>query len=569
MVRAVPQPADLLPLDFGIENLDCPVHGNIVVNLKDNETMRVNSMILALHSPVFQDMFYNLGLVSVDMDNFTAENVREFFRALYSGRLELSKDNFREMNKISAAFKSKWLIPKCKIFFYEELNRSIQVIEQEDRIGDLVWTLEWLFNESLFVKKNTKNEDLLIFVAEKFVDLTDNVLKAFVRNVLIDFNSVCLDKLHWLIRITDKNVTILAEVLKENLRLLEKGGLDENTRYLLENIDFVKCYKVDPILYYEEVFDILFRNLDKLERKDANMVIQLSRKTSKEAYSSSDSNAAKDEQSSENEGFGEKSDLVLDIFSELNLDNLAKIENDEMYKTELDRLGNMTEPKNMYMLFEALFKVEGYCGDNLNRSIIENLVMLKARRGFSCVHPEFIRDLAWYYTCGPLGELMNCEEFVSRKSCRRMSADQSYRIKDFFTKVSYHVFRILHPEHRCESCDYSGLFGFVLKVCPSTYENPDSFNIQLVADVETESLEDWIDQGFCHHHDLVRHDRIHITFEIKNRSTRDSFKIKEHYFNFRSLDKRPYVGDGRFLWGEDVFSGDEIIRLIVHLELQS
>ena len=437
MVRTVPLPADLLPLDFGIENLDCPVHGNIVVNLKDNETMRVSSMILGLHSPVFQDMFYNLGLVSVDMDDFTTENVREFFRALYSGRLELSKDNFREMNKISAAFKSKWLISKCKIFFYEELNRSIQIIEQEGRIGDLVWTLEWLFNESLSVKKNTKNEDLLEFVAEKFVDLAENVLEAFVRNVLLDFNSVCLDKLHWLIRITDKNITIIAKVLKENLRLLEIGGLDENTRYLLENIDFVKCYKVDPILYYEEVFDILFRNLDKLERKDANMVIQLSRKTSKEAYSSSDSNAAKDEQSSQNEGSGEKSDLVLDIFSELNLDNLAKIENDEMYKTELDRLGNMTELKNMYMLFEALFKVEGYCADNLNRSIIENLVMLKARRGFCYVHPEFIRDLASYYTCGPLNELnelMNCEELVSRKSCRRIFADQSYRIEDFLQR---------------------------------------------------------------------------------------------------------------------------------------
>ena len=136
MVRTVPLPADLLPLDFGIENLDCPVHGNIVVNLKDNETMRVNSMILGLHSPVFQDMFYNLGLVSVDMDDFIAENVKDLFGALYSGRLELSKDNFREMNKISAAFKSKWLIPKCKIFFYKEFNRSIQVIEQEGLIGD-------------------------------------------------------------------------------------------------------------------------------------------------------------------------------------------------------------------------------------------------------------------------------------------------------------------------------------------------------------------------------------------------------------------------------------------------
>ena len=417
----VPLPADLLPLDFGIENLDCPVHGNIVVNLKDNETMRVNSMILGLHSPVFQDMFYNLGLVSIDMDDFTAENVREFFGALYSGRLELSKDNFREMNKISAAFKSKWLISKCTIFFYEELNRSIQVLEQEHRrIEDFIWTLEWLFNESLFAKKNTKNEDLLEFVAEKFVDLPENVLEAFVRTVLLDFNSVCLDKLHWLIRITDKDITIIAKVLKENLRLLEKGGLDENTRYLLENIDF-------------------------------------------------------------------------------------------------------------------------------------------------------IRDLTTCYSCSSLNELMNCEELVSRKSCRRIFADQSYGVKDFFTMETYHVFGILHPEHRCEhrceSCDYSGLFGFVLKVCPSTYKNPDSFNIQLVANVEKESLEGGIDQGFCHHHDLVRHDRIHVTFETINSCTRDSFK--EHYFNFRSLDKRPYVGDGRFLWGEDMFSADGMIRLIVHVELQS
>ena len=315
--------------------------------------------------------------------------------------------------------------------------------------------------------------------------------------MLLDFNSFCLDKLHWLIQITDKNITIIAKVLKENLRLLEIGGLDENTRYLLENIDFVKCYQADPIIYYEEVFDILFRNLDKLERKDVDMVIQLSRKTSKEAYSSTDKNAAKDEQSSQNEGPEGKSDLVLDIFSELNLDNLIEIENDEMYKTELDRLGNMTELKNMYMLFEALFKVEGYCGANLNRSIIENIVMLKARRGFSCVHPEFIRDLTTCYSCSSLNELnelMNCEELVSRKSCRRIFADQSYRIKDFFTPETYHIFGFLHPEHRCEhrceSCDYSGLFGFVLKVCPSTYENPDSFNIQFCQNLATRTNTD-------------------------------------------------------------------------------
>ena len=162
---------------------------------------------------------------------------------------------------------------------------------------------------------------------------------------------------------------------------------------------------------------------------------------------------------------------------------------------------------------------------------------------------------------------MNCEELVTRKSCRRIFADQSYRIKDFFTTETYHVVRFLHPDYECESCDYSGLFGFILKICPSTYENPDCFNIQLGADVEKELLGGGIYEEFCHHHDLVRHDRIHITFETIYIYTLDSFK--EHYFNFKSWDKRPNVLDGRFLWGKDEFSADDMIRLIVHLELQS
>ena len=53
-------PKVVVPADFGIENLYCDLHGNVVLNLKDGQEMRVNSMILSLNSSVFDKQHLKL-----------------------------------------------------------------------------------------------------------------------------------------------------------------------------------------------------------------------------------------------------------------------------------------------------------------------------------------------------------------------------------------------------------------------------------------------------------------------------------------------------------------------------
>ena len=49
-----------VPANFGRELINSPVHGNLVLNLKDGSELRVNSVIMSLNSPVIGNMTTNL-----------------------------------------------------------------------------------------------------------------------------------------------------------------------------------------------------------------------------------------------------------------------------------------------------------------------------------------------------------------------------------------------------------------------------------------------------------------------------------------------------------------------------
>ena len=59
-----------VPTDFGIENLHCQFHGNVLVKLAGEETMRANSVILSFHSSVFVHLFSELKQSTLEMDEF-------------------------------------------------------------------------------------------------------------------------------------------------------------------------------------------------------------------------------------------------------------------------------------------------------------------------------------------------------------------------------------------------------------------------------------------------------------------------------------------------------------------
>ncbi|XP_063689769.1 uncharacterized protein LOC134822573 isoform X2 [Bolinopsis microptera] len=98
-----------VPANFGREFINSPVHGNLVLNLKDGSVLRVNSVIMSLNSPVIRNITTNLCQSSLEMDDFSVEAVHCFVDAMYSGEAEnMDRDNFEDVNKMAYVFDQRY-----------------------------------------------------------------------------------------------------------------------------------------------------------------------------------------------------------------------------------------------------------------------------------------------------------------------------------------------------------------------------------------------------------------------------------------------------------------------------
>ena len=49
-----------VPANFGVEHINSPVHGNLLLKLRDGQEIRTNSMIMSYNSPVIDKLTTNL-----------------------------------------------------------------------------------------------------------------------------------------------------------------------------------------------------------------------------------------------------------------------------------------------------------------------------------------------------------------------------------------------------------------------------------------------------------------------------------------------------------------------------
>ena len=54
------RPLIKVPANFGKEHINSPVHGNLVLKLKEGREIKTNSMIMSLNSPVIDNLTTNL-----------------------------------------------------------------------------------------------------------------------------------------------------------------------------------------------------------------------------------------------------------------------------------------------------------------------------------------------------------------------------------------------------------------------------------------------------------------------------------------------------------------------------
>ena len=249
-----------VPCDFGVENLHDPFHGNITVQFCDDTKIEVNSLILSWNSATFCYFFNELRLQNVEIKDFSKEVVMLFLESMYSGDITLEKCSFREMYKLSSAFKTNWLTDRCKEFFYLLCENVSN--EFEDFL--------FVFNEALYATSIHKTEDLISKVTDRFSGM-EKIEHVFVKRYLHEnYSSIKSETLEILLLIS-KDVSPVVAVVKEHLT---EGEIDNTARTLLANSKIVECF-ANNMECYGEIYELLVHKTDNMTVDDLKMLTNL------------------------------------------------------------------------------------------------------------------------------------------------------------------------------------------------------------------------------------------------------------------------------------------------------
>ena len=137
-----------VPMNFGRHLIGSPTHSNLKLNTSEGGEVRASSVILSFNSPVIDHMTTTLHMTSVDMIEFSEAAVQLFVDAAYSGTADgISKELFRDTNKIAHVFEMTWLGEKCAKYF-ASVAKSVKKPSYEE--------LLYLFEEAGFVYESLK-----------------------------------------------------------------------------------------------------------------------------------------------------------------------------------------------------------------------------------------------------------------------------------------------------------------------------------------------------------------------------------------------------------------------------
>ncbi|XP_063689768.1 uncharacterized protein LOC134822573 isoform X1 [Bolinopsis microptera] len=218
-----------VPANFGREFINSPVHGNLVLNLKDGSVLRVNSVIMSLNSPVIRNITTNLCQSSLEMDDFSVEAVHCFVDAMYSGEAEnMDRDNFEDVNKMAYVFDVSWLSKTSLNFFKTNVLNF-----KNNSYEEILFACE-IASRAYFNLKQSK------FVGLFVRNLTSrNIGKSvFLRKYMSNFAELSKRQIDMSIQIAGRELNILFDCLVSYLTFgLKYTGFDENSLYLFKQVD--------------------------------------------------------------------------------------------------------------------------------------------------------------------------------------------------------------------------------------------------------------------------------------------------------------------------------------------
>ena len=244
--------APTVPNNFGEEFFNSKYHSNIDIILKDGTKIKVNSMVLAVNSPYFQEMIEKKSMKTIEMDEFDAAVCKQLLRGLYTGDFgTLNKEILRQVGKLSYTFQVTWMQQKCLEYFNGLMNAQPNISIDDEK---------FLLEEATAAKVFDKDGQYLDALAQRKTSTAlcnQEILS--VKTILEDLKTLPLDQLDFFIRLANKcnrmfpnqinrcrthgneyfqqeYCTVIVEQVTSHLVKIEK--IDTKTRYVLEQLDF-------------------------------------------------------------------------------------------------------------------------------------------------------------------------------------------------------------------------------------------------------------------------------------------------------------------------------------------
>ena len=442
-----------VPMDFGVENLQCPVHNNIRLMVSNNEDVRANSLILSYNSAVFYDIFFKRLQTSVDISSFTKSRVDNFVKCLYSGKLNVDHDSFRELCELADKFSVDWLIERCDIF-YMEVADSISFDDMED--VELFKIIKFSFDEASCAPKRSRKKYKLK-VNEKVSTMKVVKKRQFIQKYATKYLYLSVDQLNALLELAKGSDGVLLKIIQENV-VRQGYHLDDNSVHILKNVNLENCLEYD-MDGFNEFFGTTLNNRSIKGHKDLNDIVGLGVEATRRVVERKPSVLSKVKsyighvvplpvhQNAVNltttankcilDGYISYADRLKSLISGGNLTDklhdLTRISNlfhsykslnikpcSNGYHHELLSLNdildaglNSLQIKSLYMLLELIldfscrYSIHSFSSrckcyiefkptKSYLQSIVARLIYIKINRGWSCVSPKFITIRSYY-----------------------------------------------------------------------------------------------------------------------------------------------------------------------------
>ena len=502
-----------VPCDFGIENLHNPFHGNVHVEFEDDSKIKVNSLILSWNSETFFYFFNELRLTNIEIKDFSKDAVIVFLESMYSGNVNLTKGVFRDIYKLSVAFKAKWITDRCREFL------CMLCEHQSQKFEDLLF----VFNEAIYAETILKTDSLIDTVVEHFSRM-ETIENLFVHRYLQEnYTTITSATLEHLLSINKGDFSPFISVMIE---YLIGGDINNATRSLISNGKIAEHFATN-LDCYGEVYELLALKTDDLTVDDfkalSNLNLSVIRaiKTISKDYKKQDV-------------------LVKDIPNLFHDWNLFKDLSNEKTLEILSSLPNIS----YFMIVELcdLLPIERA------RFLLQNLTQLCGTKSLCKVPRTFIQNYLWDQSLGYVVSEDDTAVIVGTKTT----------VQQLLSTANLYKFYFRHPA--APHCEKDTECGFILKVTPYSREKTGRFDIELVtegypADIHCHDI------SAAHMHLVVEY-YSNIGFGCSGRwlIVRISWRGRPEY--------PENVTNYMIEWGSMVFNRNSNARLVVYYDIR-